>query len=655
MRSQNVNLKTEMKNNEEELQMQVSELKALIDKLKTEAAQLSKLQSDAIRLQENLKTNYEELYQQLVGQKNATHNLHSDVSGKLDHTELAAISKQLEQLKLGFSKEINSLRKELGLAKSGKSSLVNKLIVIEKKLFSRFPRLSFFIKRNGLIAAWMLKGTLSQNLPKLRFWRKNRHIPYNLLNQYLLIQDSPLMNRDWYLSTYKDVKNHNCDPVLHYMVHGWLEMRDPGPHFNTQKYLTVNQDVRNANINPLIHYLENGKKEKRAIYDSSVFNASYLLGTEINEGHPAEDVIEGISSGGDKDQTAYSLLNYGNKLRDSKNTIKEIKKVAFIAQSEYFDLHYKNSLDDLYEVRYFPNAFHQDTAFFQPVVDFNADINIFFRGEIVPKETLLALKGINVNISSEPFPKILNDTVDYTEDSLNRFKSFLEIEEKPFDYVFHYDEVSKGFFESQGIKLSGYFPFPVSDNLKFKPSEKKWDLFFIGRTTAHRDKYFGPLKRDFNFLHINHGVSGTDLLDFITQCKISINVHAEDEISWEPRTQLSLAAGSLLISEPLSPTSLLRPGIDYIEVKNQYEMYEVCKKVLENYDKYKHIAISGQQRVRAYLSCKKNFQTLFEEILNHKFAPPAYNKNLIKLRPLELNIKYNGFKHLLTELLHEHA
>ena len=46
---------------------------------------------------------------------------------------------------------------------------------------------------------------------------------------------------------------------------------------------------------------------------------------------------------------------------------------------------------------------------------------------------------------------------------------------------------------------------------------------------------------------------------------VAINVHNEPYPSFENRVCLHLAAGHLVLSEPLSPTHGLEPGIDYVE------------------------------------------------------------------------------------------
>ncbi|MFC1456166.1 right-handed parallel beta-helix repeat-containing protein [Microvirga arabica] len=77
----------------------------------------------------------------------------------------------------------------------------------------------------------------------------------------------PLVDDQFYLSRYPDVKAAGIDPDDHYAAFGWQEGRNPNAFFNTNAYLSANQDVDAANINPLEHYHQNGWKEGR---DASV-------------------------------------------------------------------------------------------------------------------------------------------------------------------------------------------------------------------------------------------------------------------------------------------------------------------------------------------------------------------------------------------------
>jgi hypothetical protein len=102
----------------------------------------------------------------------------------------------------------------------------------------------------------------------------------SLLYWYFRIQASGLFDRNWYLTQNPGVARANVNPLLHYMVYGGLEGRDPGPDFSSRWYLDTYEDARTSGINPLIHYLKYGRKEGRtgkAPYKCPVCN------TAVNE------------------------------------------------------------------------------------------------------------------------------------------------------------------------------------------------------------------------------------------------------------------------------------------------------------------------------------------------------------------------------------
>jgi len=298
-----------------------------------------------------------------------------------------------------------------------------------------------------------------------------------------------------------------------------------------------------------------------------------------------------------------------------------MKKIAFISQPEYFRFIYENYLDDIFEVREFPFNFDMTENDFGELVDFEADYNFFFRGEFFPEKVLNRMKGLKIALSSEPFPRKINGKWDFTSDSIKRYLIFRKIRKKNFDYVFHYDKASLSLFEKDGMHLSGEFTFPVATNV-YCPikTEKKWDFFFIGRSTNHREKFFTPLKHKFNFLHIAHGIWGRDLVKIINKSKICLNIHAEPEISWEPRTQMLLACGAFVISEPLSSNTYLRPDVDYVVARNPEELFQKAKYYLENDKKRREFYQNARNRVLEVLDSRKNFKKLIDGIEQGRFS-----------------------------------
>src|SRR4051812_3041686 len=80
--------------------------------------------------------------------------------------------------------------------------------------------------------------------------------------------ENPLPGFDpaYYLDTNPDVRSSGCNPLRHYLEHGWKEGRDPSSGFSTTGYLAANPDVDAAGENPLVHFLNSGLAEGRRGY-----------------------------------------------------------------------------------------------------------------------------------------------------------------------------------------------------------------------------------------------------------------------------------------------------------------------------------------------------------------------------------------------------
>jgi hypothetical protein len=77
------------------------------------------------------------------------------------------------------------------------------------------------------------------------------------------VAESPLFNRDWYLTRYPDVVAAGLDPAEHYVSFGAAEGRSPGPDFDPSAYLYRNPDVAATGVNPVLHYVDQGMAEGR--------------------------------------------------------------------------------------------------------------------------------------------------------------------------------------------------------------------------------------------------------------------------------------------------------------------------------------------------------------------------------------------------------
>jgi GT2 family glycosyltransferase len=92
---------------------------------------------------------------------------------------------------------------------------------------------------------------------------RDRRFEKELLRKVELIRNSRMFDEQWYLSRYPDVAEAGTDPIMHYIMSGAAEGRDPCPGFSTRAYLRNCLDVAAASANPLVHYIEHGRKEGR--------------------------------------------------------------------------------------------------------------------------------------------------------------------------------------------------------------------------------------------------------------------------------------------------------------------------------------------------------------------------------------------------------
>jgi hypothetical protein len=83
-------------------------------------------------------------------------------------------------------------------------------------------------------------------------------------------QPHPLFDPEFYLRKYPDVASVGVNPLCHYLKHGGRELRQPHPLFDPIFYLDHNPDVRRSGANPLVHYVLHGAAEDRkplALFD----------------------------------------------------------------------------------------------------------------------------------------------------------------------------------------------------------------------------------------------------------------------------------------------------------------------------------------------------------------------------------------------------
>lgn len=87
---------------------------------------------------------------------------------------------------------------------------------------------------------------------------KDRESEYQ--KKYMLIHESGLFDRNFYLETYEDIASAKVDPLVHYIDCGVKENRHPSQNFNTLFYQSQMSKEDRMRFNPIEHYILIGKK-----------------------------------------------------------------------------------------------------------------------------------------------------------------------------------------------------------------------------------------------------------------------------------------------------------------------------------------------------------------------------------------------------------
>ncbi len=248
-------------------------------------------------------------------------------------------------------------------------------------------------------------------------------------------------------------------------------------------------------------------------------------------------------------------------------------RVAFVGQRTFFAA---CSLDrpvgDL-EPRFFEFRAGGDPERLMAELDgYEPEVVVVFRPEIIPTGLFAELGAATLGFLSEPLPRTASGPVH--EDLLRRLAELELVDPANFDRVVSFDPLIAGSVARAGLEVWRSVPLPVADRFfgPVIPSHGPPRILFTGRSTEHREGVLVPAKRDFDVLHVIYGTTDDDLERFLREHDVGLNIHNEPYPSFENRVLVYLAAGLLVLSEPLSPRHGLTPGVDYLEYETPEEL-----------------------------------------------------------------------------------
>lgn len=250
-------------------------------------------------------------------------------------------------------------------------------------------------------------------------------------------------------------------------------------------------------------------------------------------------------------------------------------RLAFVGQREYFGYTSLQAPAGGVEpsfVHFFPGAPVEPLLAQLDAVD--PDVVFVWRPELIPAGAFAELRALTVGYLTEPLPR--PGTTPH-RDLQTRWEHLQQADPSNFDRVVSFDPLIAPTVDAH-MRVWRSFPIPVSDTyfeeIDDEPGPRP-RVLFTGRSTPHRERFLGHVKKDFDTVHLAHGVTDDELLPFLATTDIGVNLHNEPYPTFENRVPAYLAAGLLVITEPLSPHHGLQPGRDLLEVREPHHLYEL--------------------------------------------------------------------------------
>ncbi len=223
---------------------------------------------------------------------------------------------------------------------------------------------------------------------------------------------------------------------------------------------------------------------------------------------------------------------------------------------------------------------------------------VVFRPETVPAGLFEGLEAATLGFLTEPLPRAGNEA---HPDLEWRLSELVLGDPHNFDRLVCFDPRSAPAADAHA-RVWRSLPLPVDDRFfaRRRPLPGSPCVLFLGYSTAHRERFLMDVKHYHDVLHVAHGVSGEGLLDLFARTDVAINLHGHPYPTFENRVCLHLAAGQLVVSEPLHPTHGLEPGIDFLEVREPWQLQHAISAIRAAPEAYETVRRRGRRKAETY-------------------------------------------------------
>jgi hypothetical protein len=278
-------------------------------------------------------------------------------------------------------------------------------------------------------------------------------------------------------------------------------------------------------------------------------------------------------------------------------------RLAFVGQSTFFEACVlEPGVDPRLEPRFHEYRGGGDAgALLTSLERFDADVIVVFRPEIVPAGAFADLRATTLGFLTEPLPRSGNGAGASHEDLERRLWELGTVDASNYDRIVAFDPLIAETAD-RVLPVWRAVPIPVSDRY-FRPvaaPDPSSPPLFVGRSTEHRERLLTPSKHRFDVLHLAFGVDAARLERLMGEHWLAINAHNEPYPSFENRVCLHLAAGHLVLSEPLSPPHGLEPDIDYLEFRGAEHLERLLAALQRDATLWHAVRVRGRRKAEQF-------------------------------------------------------
>jgi hypothetical protein len=297
-------------------------------------------------------------------------------------------------------------------------------------------------------------------------------------------------------------------------------------------------------------------------------------------------------------------------------------RIAFVGQSTFFAACVPTLDDDENVTTFIEFREGFDPAPMRARVDaFAPDAVVVFRPETLPPGVLADVGVPRLGFLTEPVPR--STTGRPHPDLAKRGRDLERLDPANIDRLVSFDPMIAPVVE-RIFPVWRSLPIPVADRIYADvPDEAVTPRpVFVGRSTPHRETFLAPVKRSFDLVHVAFGAGVDELERLMRRHDVTVNLHNEPYPSFENRVCLHLAAGHLVITEPLSPTHGLVPGEHILEIATPQDLIGLLYGVFEAPDYFLDIRRAGRAMAEEYRASTV-FPVLVRDLLAEVSASAA--------------------------------